>query len=338
MNVTIIGDGAMPTVSAMLLRDNGHAVRIWGFFPERIDQLARDLENTHYLPGVPIDPQVEFTANPAEAFAEANLVLSAVPTIYLRGTWQRLAEHCPRDLPIVSATKGIENDSLLRPTQIIREVLWGEPDADAPVAVLSGPNIAHEIARRMPATSVVAAASAALAETAQSALSTGYFRVYTNPDLVGVELAGAVKNVVAIAAGILDGLGAGDNAKAALLTRGLVEIARLGVAMGARRETYAGLAGLGDLVTTCISPYGRNRNFGEAIGKGRSAEQAQAATESVVEGVNTARSVRALAERLNVEMPITEAVCRVIFEGQAPSEAVTDLMTRSPKGEDEEWA
>lgn len=337
MNVTIIGDGAMPTISSILLSDNGHAVRLWGFLREGIDALRRDRENRTYLPGVRIPEAVALTADEAEAFAGAELIVSAVPTKFLRTTWQRLRPACPAGVPIVSVTKGIETDTLLRPTQIIAEVLAGAAPP-GPLAVLSGPNIAHEIARRLPATATVASPSAELARTVQELFGTPYFRVYTNPDLLGVELGGAVKNVIAIAAGILDGLGAGDNAKAALLTRGLVEITRLGVALGARRDTFAGLAGLGDLVTTCISPYGRNRGFGEAIGRGQTPEQALAATASVVEGVNTTAGVVALARRANVEMPITEGVHAVLFEGKPVRQAIGELMARSPKGEDAEWA
>ncbi len=338
MNITIIGDGAMPTVSAILLTYNAHTLRLWSFFPEAIARLREDRENKRYLPGVRIPESVSLIADDAEAFAGAEMVLAATPAQFIRSSWQRLKDHCPRGVPIVSVAKGIENETLLRPSQVLRDVLAGAPDADWPVAVLSGPNIAREIARGLPATATVAASNAELAATVQRLFSTPTFRVYTNPDLVGVELGGAVKNVIAIAAGILDGLGAGDNAKAALLTRGLVEIAKLGVAMGARRETFTGLAGLGDLVTTCVSPHGRNRTFGEAIGKGQTMEQALADTHSVVEGVATTRSVLALAGKCGVEMPITQAVHTVLFENRPAAAAIDDLMRRRLKGEDAEWA
>jgi glycerol-3-phosphate dehydrogenase (NAD(P)+) len=334
MNITIIGDGAMPTVASIILSDNGHRVRVWGFFPEHIAELAKRRENRRYLPGVSFPEGAALTADPAAAFESCELVLACSPTQFIRPSWQRLAAHCPAGLPIISAAKGIENDTLLRPTQVLAEVTAGKN----PLAVLSGPNIAREIAQHKVATATVAAADAALARLVQQLFSTRYFRVYTNPDIVGVELGGAVKNIVAIAAGILDGLEAGDNAKAALLTRGLVEIARLGVALGARRETFTGLSGLGDLVTTCVSPHGRNRSFGEAIGRGSSVEHALAATASVVEGVATTRSVLALAKRHNVEMPITQAVHAVLFEGKSPAQAIAGLMMRAPKGEDAEWA
>jgi glycerol-3-phosphate dehydrogenase (NAD(P)+) len=340
MNVTIIGEGGMATVSSILLADNGHHIRLWGFFPEAVADLRSSRENKRFLPGVKFPDSVVFTADPAEAFASADgtgradFILATTPTQFIRLHWRGLTAHCPAGLPIVSVAKGIENDTLLRPSQVLAELLGA---GGHPMAVLSGPNIARELAQRKPATATVASADPALARTVQQAFSTGYFRVYTNPDLVGVELAGAVKNVIAIAAGILDGLGAGDNAKAALLTRGLVEIARLGVAMGARRETFTGLAGLGDLVTTCVSPFGRNRSFGEAVGRGRKVAEVLARTASVVEGVATTRSVLALAGRCGVEMPITQAVHAVLFDGKPAAQAIDELMRRSPKGEDAEW-
>ncbi|NLF29307.1 MAG: NAD(P)-dependent glycerol-3-phosphate dehydrogenase [Planctomycetes bacterium] len=334
MKITIIGDGAMATVSAGLLAANGHALRLWSPFPEAVAALRANRENTRYLPGVAFPEDTAFTDDEADAFDGAQLVLAATPTQYIRATWGRLAPHCPAGIPIVSVAKGIENGTLLRPTQVLRDVLGD----GRPLAALSGPNIARELAEHLPATATVAAENAPLAACVQALFSTRTFRVYTNPDLVGVELGGAVKNVVAIAAGILDGLGAGDNAKAALLTRGLVEIARLGVALGARRETFMGLSGLGDLVTTCVSPHGRNRTLGEAIGRGETMDAILARTHSVVEGVATTRSVLALASRHKVDMPITEAVHAVLFEAVAAAEAIDALMTRRPKGEDAEWA
>jgi glycerol-3-phosphate dehydrogenase (NAD(P)+) len=262
-------------------------------------------------------------------------VLSAVPTQFMRPVWKRLSVHLPNAIPIVSVAKGIENNSLLRPTQVIADVVGGGSSART-LAAMSGPNIAAELARYLPATAVVASEDGELAQRVQSAFSTQWFRVYTNPDVVGVELAGATKNVVAIAAGIVDGLGAGNNAKAALVTRGLVEITRLGVAMGASAETFNGLAGIGDLITTCVSPEGRNRTVGERIGKGQKLEAILGGMDSVAEGVPTTRSVIQLARRLKVEMPITEAVHAVLFEGKDVLHALSELMTRDPKPEREE--
>jgi len=253
-----------------------------------------------------------------------------VPTQFMRDVWKRLKSHLPRGLPIVSVAKGIENGTLLRPTQVISDVLG---EGDTSLAALSGPNIAAEIARYLPATAVAAAPDDALARRVQTVFSTEWFRVYTNPDVIGVELAGASKNVIAIAAGILDGLAAGNNAKAALVTRGLVEITRLGVAMGARAETFHGLAGIGDLVTTCVSPEGRNRTVGERIGKGQKLQDVLGHMDSVAEGVPTTRSVMELARKYHVEMPITEAVYAVLFEDKDVLRAISELMTREPKPE-----
>jgi glycerol-3-phosphate dehydrogenase (NAD(P)+) len=251
----------------------------------------------------------------------------------MRSSWKRLKEHAPAGVPVVTVAKGIENNTLLRPTQIIADVMGGW--TRNPLAALSGPNIAAEIARYLPATAVAAADDEALARRVQSAFSTQWFRVYTNRDVIGVELAGATKNVVAIAAGILDGLAAGNNAKAALVTRGLVEISRLGAAMGAQPTTFAGLAGLGDLITTCVSPEGRNRTVGEKIGKGQKLEKILSEMDSVAEGVPTTQSVMQLARRHGVEMPITEAVYSVLFEGKDAIHALTELMARDPKPEAE---
>ena len=362
--VTILGDGAMATVCSILLTTGGHEVTMWGAFEESIERLVQDREQRRLLPGVKVPADVRLTANDAEAFGRATLVLSAIPTQYMRSVWERLKPHLPKDLPIISVAKGIENNSLLRPTQVIADVLVGVGGAgraktrmedgglriagdDAapssilnppsspshPLVALSGPNIAGEIARYLPATAVAASADEQLARRVQAAFSTQWFRVYTNDDVIGVELSGAIKNVIAIAAGIIDGLGAGNNAKAALVTRGLVEIQRLGVAMGAHEETFHGLAGVGDLITTCVSPKGRNRTVGEQIGKGKKLQDVLDSMNSVAEGVPTTRAVRELARRMGVDMPISEAVYAVLFENKDVLQAITELMTRDPKPE-----
>ncbi len=331
--IVIVGDGGMGTVCAIILAENGYAVRLWSAFPEAAAELARSRENRRFLPGVRLPEDLEITGDDTRALNGADLVLSAVPTQFMRGVWRRLAPNCAEDVPICSVAKGIENGTLFRPTQIIRDVLdAGEPGRRR-VAALSGPSIAPEVARRLPATVTAAAEDETFAGEVQTCFTRPYFRVYTNTDLLGVELAGATKNVIAIAAGVLDGLGAGVNAKAALLTRGLVEITRLGVALGARSETFAGLSGVGDLVTTCFSPVGRNRSFGDAVGRGASVDEALAATEGVVEGVATTRSVVELASRAGIEMPITQAVHQVLFGGNSPREAVAGLMSRPMKAE-----
>jgi glycerol-3-phosphate dehydrogenase (NAD(P)+) len=332
-HVTILGDGAMATVCSILLSTGGHPVRVWGAFERSIEALLQDRENRRLLPGVKLPPQVQLTANDADAFQGATLVLCAIPTQYIRSVFERLKRHVPPGIPIVSVAKGIETTSLLRPTQVIKEALSGGVTSGHSLCALSGPNIAGELARYLPATAVAASDDESLAQRVQAAFSTQWLRVYTNPDVVGVELAGATKNVIALAAGMLDGMGAGNNAKAALVTRGLVEITRLGVAMGATEATFQGLAGVGDLITTCVSPEGRNRTVGEQLGKGRKLQDVLEKMPSVAEGVPTTRAVLQLARRHKVEMPITESVHAVLFEGRDVIRALTDLMSRDPKPE-----
>jgi glycerol-3-phosphate dehydrogenase (NAD(P)+) len=327
--ISIVGNGAMAIVCAIVLCQNGHGVSIWGHKPSSIDRLQQTRENDRLLQGARIPDCVRLTSTDADCFKNSTLILSAVPTQYLRSVWTRLAPFAPGGVPIISVSKGIENHTLLRPTQVIADVL----KTDVPLAALSGPNIAAEMARCLPATAVVASADAELARRVQAVFNTQWFRVYTNTDSVGVELAGAIKNVIAIAAGILDGLNAGNNAKAALVTRGLVEITRLGVAMGASETTFHGLAGLGDLLTTCVSPDGRNRSVGEQIGKGRALQSILEEMQSVAEGVPTTLSLMQLARKFNVEMPITQEVHAILFEGKNVMFALSDLMTRDPKPE-----
>ncbi len=328
----------MGTVLGVLLCEKKTAVRIWGYDREQLAQIERDRENRKFLPGYSLPDELAFESDDGRIMAGADLIVSAVPCQFMRRIWSRLKDHVPREVPIVSVAKGIENDTLLRPSEILAEVLGkgGDEQAsiwDSRLAALSGPTIADELARKLPATACAACRDGQLAKRIQRTFSLPWFRVYTNKDIVGVELAGAMKNIIAIAAGIVDGTGAGDNAKAALLTRGLAEIARLGIAMGAKPKTFSGLTGLGDLVTTCISPTGRNRSFGERIGKGRSVEQARSATESVVEGITTCESVVALARRYDVEMPITQAVYEVLFENKPVRKAIADLMERRLRAE-----
>jgi glycerol-3-phosphate dehydrogenase (NAD(P)+) len=327
--VTIIGDGAMGGVCAMLLCENGIRTTLWGYDAAQLAQIAAKKENVKFLPGYSLPAKLIFEADDAKSLRKAELVVSAVPCQFIRGIWKRLKPHLPAGVPIVSATKGIENKTLLRPTEILAEILG----AGHTLATLSGPTIADELARKLPATATAACADTKLAGQIQQAFTTPMFRVYTNNDVIGVELAGAMKNVIAIAAGIIDGIGAGDNAKAALVCRGLAEIERLGVAMDAKEKTFAGLSGLGDLVTTCISPKGRNRSFGERIGRGLSAKEALASTQSIVEGATTCESVLDLAKKYDIEMPITEAVFAVIHDQKSVRQAIADLMTRQLKAE-----
>ncbi|MBC8107421.1 MAG: NAD(P)-dependent glycerol-3-phosphate dehydrogenase [Anaerolineae bacterium] len=336
--ITILGDGAMATVCSILLTQGGHDVTMWGAFEESIERLMQNRENARLLKGVRVPEPVRLTANDDDCFGGADgrgatMILSAIPTQYVRSVWKRLRPHVPKGVPIVSVAKGIEIDTLLRPSQVIADVISPGVKSDWPLVVLSGPNIAAEIAKYLPATAVAACDDETVCTRVQAAFSTQWFRVYTNTDVTGVEIAGATKNVIAIAAGILDGLAAGNNAKAALVTRGLVEITRLGVAMGANESTFNGLAGVGDLITTCVSPEGRNRTVGEQLGKGRKLEDILNSMDSVAEGVPTTRAVKQLAARYNVEMPITESVYSVLFENKDVLEALTELMTRQPKPE-----
>lgn len=319
----------MGSACAMLLCENGIETTLWGHDAAELARIAAARENVIFLPGYALPEALNYEADDAAALAQAEFVVSAVPCQFVRGVWTRLKPALPAGIPIVSITKGIEISTLLRPTQIIAEIL-GESH---PLTVLSGPNIADELAQRLPATATVACEDAALAQEIQQAFNTPMFRVYTNDDCVGVELAGAMKNVIAIAAGIIDGIGAGDNAKAALITRGLAEIQRLGVALGASEKTFTGLSGLGDLFTTCVSPKGRNRSFGEHIGKGMSVDEAIGSTKSVVEGVPTCGGIVELAQRHDVEMPITEAIYSIINGEKTVTEAISDLMTRELKAE-----
>ncbi len=359
-NISIIGDGAMGTVLAILLcgkekagsgerladrkgklsdiRNTQYAIRVrmWGYDRQQLEEIAQNRENSKFLPGYKLPKDLVFEPDDERIMVGAELIVSAVPSQYMRGIWSRLKNHVPEGVPIVSVAKGIENDTLLRPTQIIADVLKQKlkiKNSKLKTVVLSGPTISDELARKLPATACVACSNEQLAKEVQQTFNTPWLRVYTNTDVVGVGLAAACKNIIAIAAGIIDGIGAGDNAKAALLCRGLAEITRLGVACGARPQTFAGLTGLGDLVTTCFSPKGRNRSFGERIGEGQTVEQAQAATESVVEGIATCKSVVALAGRYSVEMPITQAVYEVLFENKPVQTAIADLMKRRLKAE-----
>jgi glycerol-3-phosphate dehydrogenase (NAD(P)+) len=331
--ISIVGNGAMATVAAIILAQNGHQVSIWGAHARSIENLKEKRENPRLLAGVKIPDAVRLTSGDADCFNGATIIVSAVPTQYLRGVWNRLAPYVPDNIPVVSISKGIENTTLLRPTELIAQVLSEHKKSVRSFAALSGPNIAAEMAKYLPATAVVGSADEEFARRVQTIFNTQWFRVYTNTDAVGVELAGATKNVIAIAAGILDGLNAGNNAKAMLVTRGLVEITRLGVALGAKEATFHGLAGLGDLLTTCVSPQGRNRNVGEQIGKGRALQAILEETESVAEGVPTTLSLVQLAEKFDVEMPITQQVHAILFQGKDVRFALSDLMTRDPKPE-----
>jgi glycerol-3-phosphate dehydrogenase (NAD(P)+) len=327
--ITILGSGAMATACSVLLTEHtGPAVTIWARSAERAAELARDRENRRLLPGVPIPESIELTHAIGPAAEGTELFVAAIPTKYLRATLGTIAGQVPPNVPVVSVAKGLEVGTLMRPSQIVTDVLGPRE-----VVALGGPSHAEEIARRMPASVVAASPNAELAKRVQSLFNTDRFRVYTNTDLVGVELAGAIKNVIAIAAGICDGLGFGDNAKSALVTRGLVEMTRFGTALGAEAESFSGLAGIGDLMTTCFSGYSRNRHVGECLGRGQTLDRTVAEMNGVAEGVTTTRGVLDLARTKGIEMPITAQVYAVLFEGKSPERATTDLMLRPPRDE-----
>ncbi|MBM4104926.1 MAG: NAD(P)-dependent glycerol-3-phosphate dehydrogenase [Phycisphaerae bacterium] len=317
--IAIVGDGQMGLVLAAQLVETGHAVRLWGPFADAVATL-RATRASPRLPEVELPEEVEVEEDPVRAIEDATLLVSAIPVQHLREVWRRFPS---APTPVVSVSKGIEVASLARPSEILRACRGA-----VPIGVLSGPTIASELARRLPAAMIAASDDPALADLVRRTFRAPWVRVYAGHDPLGVEIAGAAKNVIAIAAGLLDGLGAGVNAKSALLARGLAEIVRLGSALGARAETFFGIAGVGDLATTCFSPEGRNRSCGEAIGRGESLAAHLRATRSVVEGVETSRSIRSLAERTGVEMPISAAVHAVLFEGLAPRQALRSLMER----------
>lgn len=340
--VAVLGAGQMGLVCASLLASSDRpalagsvrpTVRLWAHDPDEAAQLAQTRASDR-LPGFELPPAVRVALRDDEALADADLIVSAIPVQFMRATWCRLRDVVPPRAGVVSVAKGIENRTLCRPTQVISESLRDDPDGPPrPIGVVSGPTIAAELARCLPATVIAACDQHDFAEWVQQLFSTRWLRVYTHSDVLGVEVAGATKHVIAIAAGILDGLQAGHNAKSALLARGLAEITRLGLAMGASSETFFGIAGVGDLATSCFSPEGRNRSCGEALGRGERLEQFLSRTPYVIEGVATTRSVMDLARKYRVDMPITEAVHAVLFGGLDPLEAITQLMSRELKRE-----
>ena len=329
MKITILGGGGMATACAIVLAEHPTLdLSIWARNADHARDMTTSRCNQRLLPGVRIPDRIEITSDVAAAAAGADVLVAAVPTAFLRQALSDIADTLPAQVPVLSVIKGLENDTFARPTQIITSVLGSRP-----VAALGGPCHAEEAARRKPASVVIASEDEAFATTAQRLFATDRFRVYTNRDLLGVELAGALKNVIAIAAGICEGLGYGDNAKSALMTRGLAEMTRFGVALGADKSTFFGLAGLGDLITTCVSQHGRNRKVGERLGRGESITEILASMSAVAEGVSTARSIHDLAQQRGIDMPITREVFAVLFESKSPAAATESLMQRPSRGE-----
>lgn len=318
----IIGAGSWGIALAVLLHNNGHEVTAWSALKEEIALLNQNHEH-RTLPGVRLPETMVFTDDLEQAMSEKDLLVLAVPSIYTRKTAHDMKPYCKDGQLIVNVAKGIEEATLMTLSEVIEDEL---PMAN--VAVLSGPSHAEEVSRGLPTTCVTGAKTRETAEYIQNLFMSPEFRVYTSPDILGIELGGSIKNVIALAAGIADGLGYGDNTKAALITRGITELAKLGMAMGGKFETFCGLSGIGDLIVTCASMHSRNRRAGILIGQGRTMEEAMEEVKMVVEGVYSAKAARALAEKYQVSMPIIEQVNQVLFEGKSASEAVTELMMR----------
>jgi len=326
----VLGTGSWGTAFAAVMADATTDTVLWARRPELARAVETDHENPDYLPGVPLPESLRATSDPAEALDRADFVVLAIPSQTLRENLAAWRDLIPRDAVVVSLMKGIELGTTKRMSEVIGEV--GDIETDR-IAVVSGPNLAKEIAERQPAATVVACSDGAAAERLQTACLTRYFRPYTNTDVVGCELGGAVKNVIALACGMAEGMGFGDNTKASLITRGLAEMSRLGVALGADPLTFAGLAGLGDLSATCTSPLSRNRTVGEQLGRGRTLDEIVGEMRMVAEGVKSSRSILDLAVKHDVDMPITEQVVHVVHDGMTPKDMLGNLMSRDAKAE-----
>lgn len=326
--IGVVGAGSWGTALALVLGKNGHEVTLWSSREAKAKELCEIRENKDKLPGVKIPEEIEITADIETAVKDKELIVLGVPSLYIRGTAAKMAPFIQAGQVIVNVSKGIEESTLYTMTDIIAEEI---PNAE--VAVLSGPSHAEEVSRNIPTTVVAGAKNRKTVEKVQSIFMNEVFRVYTSPDMLGIEVGGALKNVIALAAGISDGLGFGDNTKAALITRGIAEMSRLGVAMGGYQETFSGLAGMGDLIVTCASKHSRNRRAGYLIGQGYSMQDAMDEVKMVVEGVHSAKAALKLADKYYVRMPIIEQVNAVLFDGKSATEAVRDLMIRDGKTE-----
>lgn len=326
--ISILGAGSWGTALSLLLYNNGHKVTLWSALTDEVKMLSEKREHASKLPGVKLPEDMEITSDLEKTLKDPDVAVLAVPSPFTRSTAHQMAPFVRNGQKIVNVAKGVEEHTLMTLSEIIQQEI---PNAD--VCVLSGPSHAEEVGRGLPTTCVVSAGSRETAEYLQGIFMSPVFRVYTTPDILGVELGGALKNVIALAAGTADGLGYGDNTKAALITRGIAEIARLGVKMGARSETFYGLSGMGDLIVTCASVHSRNRKAGFLMGKGYTMKEAMDEVQMVVEGVYSAKAAKELSEKYNVEMPIIDEVNKVLFEDKAASEAVIDLMLRDKKVE-----
>lgn len=329
MNVSVISDGGWGTAIALLLQNNGHQVTIWGAFPDYIEEMQQSRENTRFLKGVKFPDELKLTSDMGEALKDAEIVVLATPSQFMRGSLELIQKYDISGKIFVDVAKGIEVSSLKRISEIVEEIL-----GDVRYVVISGPSHAEEVSRKLPTVVMAASDDQEAVLTVQNAFTSECFRVYTSEDVIGAELGGALKNVFAIAAGIIDGMGFGDNTKAALMTRGIVEMSRLGEALGGSAITFSGLSGIGDLIVTCTSEHSRNRHVGEQLGKGKTLAQIKEEMGmSVAEGVRTCESAYTLAKKLGIEIPIVSEVYACLYEDKDPREGIRDLMMRPPKAE-----
>lgn len=331
MKVSVLGAGGWGTTLAVLLHYNGHNVTLWEYKKSYAKELSKRRENKIYLPGVIIPDEIRITADLEESTSDKNLIVLAVPSQFLRKVVEKIDYHSIKDTILVSVSKGIEKETLMTMSQMMKDV--HHRLSKDQIGVLSGPSHAEEVSKRIPTAVVAASIDKETCQTIQTVFMNSFFRVYKSTDILGVELGGAFKNVIAIGAGIIDGAGFGDNTKAAIMTRGVAEISRLGLVMGARPETFAGLSGMGDLIVTCMSKHSRNRYVGEQIGRGKKLKEVLKSMEMVAEGVETTKSVNQLAAKYKVETPIANEVYQILFEDKDPIKATTDLMTRDMKFE-----
>jgi glycerol-3-phosphate dehydrogenase (NAD(P)+) len=326
--VSVLGAGTWGCALAILLSDNGHEVTIWTKLEKEAKALEENREDLKNLPGARLQKNIKITLDLKEACTDKDLLVMAVASPYIRATAHEASPYIRQGQILVNVSKGLEDSTLMTLSDVLKEEI---PQAD--IAVLSGPSHAEEVSRQIPTTIVVGAASKETARFIQDVFMNEVFRVYTSPDIIGIELGASLKNVIALAAGVIDGLGLGDNTKAALMTRGMAEISRLGVKMGGRLETFSGLSGMGDLFVTCTSQHSRNRKAGYLMGQGMTMEEAMKEVNQVVEGVNTAKAALHLAQKYEVEMPIVEQINLVLFEGKSPGEALADLYGRDKRKE-----
>jgi len=331
MKITVLGAGSWGTTLAILLAGNGHRVSLWTYREDQAQEIRETRQNASFLPGITVPEEVEVLTDIEQAVARREMIVAAIPSQFLRSVARQISNRDFKDTLFVNVAKGIENGTLMTMSEVLLDTLPTLKKEN--VCTLSGPSHAEEVSRKIPTAVVAACTSAQTARLVQSTFATPYLRLYINEDQRGVELGGSLKNVIAIGAGISDGAGFGDNTKAAIMTRGIAEISRLGVAMGARPQTFAGLSGVGDLIVTCMSRYSRNRYVGEQVGRGRKLEDVLKEMVMVAEGVQTTKSTRDLALRHRIEMPITNEVHAVLFEGKDPHTATEHLMSRDAKGE-----